>query len=132
MKSSGCTILGCGTDIVEISRLRQAVKRWQKGFLERVFTPREIKYAMRRRFYLQHLAGRFAAKEAILKALGDGFSIVHLKHIEIINNKHGQPEAALSGPLQKLCKRKQVQSIMISISHSHEYATAMAILTKTV
>ena len=64
-------ILGAGVDIVEIFRMKDAVKRWGEEFLTKIFTPREIKYSNSKKFPYQHLAGRFAAKEAVFKALGD-------------------------------------------------------------
>ncbi|MCM8813623.1 MAG: holo-ACP synthase [Candidatus Omnitrophica bacterium] len=121
-------VIGCGTDIVETERFKNAVRRWEQSFLERVFTAREIAYAMRRRFYQEHLAARFAAKEAVFKAFGDGFSRINFKDVEIINDENGRPRVLLYGVLEQLRRSRQVSSILISLSHSRAYAQAMALL----
>ncbi len=120
--------ISCGTDIIEIKRMKDALKRWKESFLNRIFTEKEINYSMRRKFYSEHLAARFAAKEAVLKAFGDGFSIVNLKDVEIINDKHGRPGVTLKRAMEKLRKKKNITQISVSMSHTRNYAQAMAIL----
>jgi holo-[acyl-carrier protein] synthase len=115
-------IVGSGIDIVEVKRLRRTVKKWGEAFLNRVFTEREIAYAKNRRSTYEHLAGRFAAKEAILKATDVGeFAF---KDIEIINNEMGKPYARIIKP-----NNKKYQ-ISVSISHIKDYAIASAVVTK--
>ena len=118
----------CGTDLIETKRIKQAVVRWKEPFLRRIFTLREIEYSMKRKFYFEHLAARFAAKEAVLKGFGDGFTVSNLKDVEIINDVHGRPNVILSGHMEKLRKEKNINTITISMSHTCDYAQAMAIL----
>ncbi|MCG2712112.1 MAG: holo-ACP synthase [Candidatus Omnitrophica bacterium] len=120
--------ISCGTDIIETKRMKNALKRWKDSFLKRIFTDKEINYSMKRRFYCEHLAARFAAKEAVLKAFGDGFSVVNLKDVEIINDKHGRPIVTLKREMEKLRKKKNITQICVSMSHTRNYAQAMAIL----
>ncbi len=114
-------IHGTGIDIIEISRVEAAIKRWGKDFLRHVFTQEEIAYASQHRFPAQHFAARFAAKEAVLKAFGDNAHI-SWKDIQITNDRHGKPECRYK---DKKFKKK----ILISISHTHNYAVASAIIT---
>lgn len=116
-------IVGTGVDITEVRRLRQAIEKWGNVFLERVFTREELKNAKTRPSCYQHLAGRFAAKEAVFKALGDmGLS---WKDIQILNNKEGKPYCML---LNGRCKGKKVH---LSISHIKNYAVASAVIEKS-
>ncbi|MBI4846086.1 MAG: holo-ACP synthase [Candidatus Omnitrophica bacterium] len=121
-------MVGCGTDIIETKRMKEAVKKWGASFLKRIFTQKEIEYSMKRRFYFEHLAARFAAKEAVLKAFGDGFSSANLKDIEIVNDKNGRPGVILKADMDKLKKKKKICSISVSMSHTKNYAQAIAIL----
>ncbi|MBU4304119.1 MAG: holo-ACP synthase [Candidatus Omnitrophica bacterium] len=121
-------IISCGTDIIETKRVKDAVKKWDKSFLRRVFTQQEIDYSMKRRFYFEHLAARFAAKEAVLKAFGDGFTGANIKDVEIKNDKNGRPNVILKGDMEKLRKKKKIHTITVSMSHTKDYAQAMAIL----
>ena len=108
---------GIGIDIVEIERLKQAIDKWGDLFMNRVFTKTEIEYSMQKRFPYQHLAARFAAKEAVMKAFGKGE--ITFKEIEIFNDKFGRP----------FCKiHKKNGKIHLSISHAHKYAIASAVI----
>jgi len=111
----------CGVDIIEVRRIREAVKRWGEDFLKRVFTPRELQTAKDKASIYEHLAGRFAAKEAVLKAFG--IKDITFKDIEIINREDGKPDCVL------LKDNKDID-IHISISHIKNYAVATAIITK--
>jgi len=115
-------IIGTGVDITEVNRLRKAVEKWGKDFLERIFTQNELENAKTRGSLYQHLAGRFAAKEAIFKAL----SVRELtwKDVEILNDKDGRPIAKIIN--QKIKKA----DIHLSISHVKSYAVASAIITQ--
>lgn len=109
---------GHGVDIVEIKRLERAVKRWGDVFLERVFTEKEIAYSKKKHYPLQHLAARFAAKEAVFKAFGTRPAL-NFKDIEIFNDPYGRP----------CCRVKnKLEPVFLSISHTHEYAVASAII----
>jgi len=115
-------ILGTGVDITEVKRLRQAIEKWGDAFLSRVFTKTELKNAEKRVSLYQHLAGRFAAKEAVFKALGD--ANLSWKDLEILNDKEGRPICKI------LNSKIKKASIQISISHVKNYATAIAIASQ--
>lgn len=115
-------IIGTGVDITEVRRLKMAVEKWGDDFLKRIFTAEEIENAKMHGSLYQHLAGRFAAKEAIFKALGDaGLS---WKDISICNDKEGRPIARILN-----AKNKKID-IHISISHVKNYAVANAVIAQ--
>ncbi len=119
------TIKGLGNDILEIARLRRVIDTHGKRALSRLFTPKERLYCLKHKDSVLHFAGRFAAKEAIVKALGCGFGkIASWQDIEILNNDAGKPEVFLS---PKLSTKFQNPHILLSISHCKQYATAVAI-----
>jgi phosphopantetheine--protein transferase-like protein len=122
-------IHGIGVDLIEIKRIKRAKERFGKTFLNRVFTDEEIKYCQAHsKAEDQHFAGRFAAKEAVLKALGTGWPFVSLKDVEIIKDSvTGAPEVVLYGNILGIANRFRVSSILLSISHTKEYAIAQAI-----
>lgn len=116
---------GLGNDIIEISRMRQSIERHGQHFLNRLFSQREQDYCYKFKDPVPHFAGRFAAKEAIAKALGTGFGAQLSWHdLEVLNDDHGKPVVLLSDALQK---RYEHPHILVSISHSADYATAVAI-----
>lgn len=120
-------ILGIGNDIIEVDRIKYNIERYQKRFLNRVFTPYEQEYCLKRKEPSLHFAGRFAAKEAVVKALGTGFSQgLTWIDIEIRNNEKGKPYVFLTPALTALFNSL---NLLISISHCHDYATAFAIWT---
>jgi len=114
-------ILGTGIDIIEIQRIQKAIDRWGKNFLTHVFTEKEIQYAQDHKFPTQHFAARFAAKEAVFKAIGDNPNI-YWKDLEILNDQKGKPYCIFS---DKSFKNK----ILISLSHTENYAVASAIIS---
>ena len=119
--------MGCGVDVVELPRLRQAIARGGAAFLRRVFTPREQAYAKaRRRTSLLHLAGRFAAKEAVIKAIFqlDPRHVPAMNQIEIRNDRLGRPRAVL------LVTRRRPLTIHVSLSHVDTVAVASAIVLR--
>jgi holo-[acyl-carrier protein] synthase len=119
-------IEGLGNDILEIARIRESIERHGAHFLSKLFTPKEQEYCHRFKDPAPHFAGRFAAKEAIAKALGTGFGAeLSWLEIEILNDDHGKPVVSLS---QALNQRLGPHQLLVSISHSTEYATAVAIL----
>jgi holo-[acyl-carrier protein] synthase len=115
---------GIGCDLLDIERLRAAVGRRGHPFLQRLFTPAELTYCLRHRDPLPHLAARFAAKEAIVKALGTGFG-AHLgfHDIEILNEPSGRPIAHLS---PRAAAHFGPGSLLISLSHTATQAMAIA------
>ncbi len=122
-------IKGIGTDIVEVSRIERESSRLGTGFLERIFTPGEIDYCERKRRRFESYAARFAAKEAFLKALGtggrDGISWLD---IEVVRDGRGRPGLVLHGRAREIARERGVAAVFISLSHSHELATAVAVL----
>lgn len=116
---------GTGVDIIEISRIRESIKRYQSHFLNKIFTEYEQQYCMKHRDPAPHFAGRFAAKEAIVKALGGFREQLAWTDIEIRNDAGGQPKVLLSPHIHEALLAPQ---FLISISHCREYATAIAIL----
>ena len=122
-------IIGSGLDIVEVKRIDKAVRKWGDDFLKKVFTAREIRYASSRRHAHQHLAARFATKEAVLKAFGGGWTrTLPLKDVEVINDKNGKPEIRLHREAKEISARMKVANILVSISHTRDHAIANAIL----
>lgn len=124
-------ILGMGVDIVEIYRMKDAMKKWGDSFLTKIFTPREIKYSTARRFAHQHFAARFAAKEAVVKAFGEPSKHpIRWTEIEVLNDKEGKPVIEFHNDALKLKKKKRVGDVAVSMSHSKDYAIANVILMK--
>jgi holo-[acyl-carrier protein] synthase len=121
------TVIGIGIDLEDISRVERVFS--SPRALARVFTPHEIDYCQPKRHRFQHLAVRFAAKEAVFKALGTGLSGgLHWTDAEIRNKPSGKPYLILSGPAQALADRLGVETILVSLSHSRQYAIAQVLL----
>lgn len=115
-----------GADIIEIERVRAALAR-HPAFDVRILSAREMEYYREKADPLPFLAGRFAAKEAVLKCLGVGLSKVSWHDFEIIPDELGAPRVNCGPPIQKIMRDKGISSIKISISHSRDYAMAVAI-----
>lgn len=125
-------IFGTGVDIVEISRVKEAIEKWGEGFLGKVFTDREIHYSNSRRISAQHFAARFAAKEAVIKAFGEPRKHpLNWTDIEVLNDGEGKPVIEFHNGALKLKKKKGIGAVIVSLSHSKEYAIANAILMKS-
>ena len=122
-------ILGHGIDIVETSRIRRLVEQHGEHFLERVFTPAEQRYcAGNPKRYFEHLAGRFAAKEAVLKVLGTGWrGGIAWTDIEVRPEPSGQPKVYLTGESARIAAELGISRWHVSISHIETHATASAI-----
>lgn len=121
-------ILGIGNDIIEIERIRKSIDTHGLRILSKLFTTKEQDYCLKHKDPVPHFAGRFSAKEAIVKALGTGFG----EHatwldIEIINEQNGKPTVHFSNAMEK---RLKGTTVMISISHCQLYVTAFAIWTR--
>lgn len=118
-------IKGLGNDIIEISRVREAHKEHGQAFLDRLFTQKEQEHCSAQKDSIPRFAGRFAAKEAIAKALGCGIGKDAAWHdLEVLANGDGKPEVHFSGELKK---RFNDPKVLITISHCKEYASAVAI-----
>ena len=121
-------IVGIGTDIVETLRIARMIERHGEIFLNRVYTPYEIDYCRQRKASTQHYAGRWAAKEAILKTLGTGWSRgIRWRDIEIRNDLSGKPAVILDGIGAEIARRLGIDQVLISISHCRTHATAYAL-----
>jgi holo-[acyl-carrier protein] synthase len=121
-------IIGLGIDATDIPRVGDVFKRYGDRFLRRVFTDEEIAYCTRRRDPVPHLAGRFAAKEACMKALGTGHSRgVLWKDIEVVR-RGGPPQLRLHGGAERRAAGMRVQKSLLTITHSDALAVAQVIL----
>jgi len=126
----GGKVIGIGTDIIECVRIAQMIEKHGEIFLNRVFTAREIQYCSTRRAANQHYAGRWAAKEAVLKVLGTGWARGILwTDIEVVNEVSGAPAIRLDNRAVEIASERGIHQIQISISHCCAYATAFAIGT---
>ncbi|HDS16753.1 MAG TPA: holo-ACP synthase [Proteobacteria bacterium] len=126
------TIIGIGSDMVKISRIEALLERYREHFSERVFTAREIDYASPKKRPALHLAARFAAKEAFLKALGRGLGAgLEWRDIEVVNNAFGRPELKLYNKADKLCNELNRATAWLSLTHEQEFALAFVVLEKT-
>jgi holo-[acyl-carrier protein] synthase len=120
-------ILGIGTDIIECPRIGKMIENHGELFLRRVYTQREIRYCQARKHAIEHFAGRWAAKEAILKAIGTGRSRgIAWTNIEVRNDQDGRPRVLVCGAAKETARNRGIGDILISISHCRTYATAYA------
>lgn len=125
MNNNHNAIKGLGNDIIEVDRIRQAIDRHGSPIIEKIFTVKERDYCLKYSNPPERFAGRFAAKEAVSKALGTGIgNHISWHDIEIINDKNGKPILILSDNIKIKFKNPK---IVISLSHTSTYATAVAI-----
>ncbi len=120
-------IYGIGTDIVRVERIRDVVVRWGDRFLRKVFTEDEISYCFKKRNPFPSLSVRFAAKEAMIKALGARSSL-DFRDIETINDENGRPEIRVKGRLEKVFMNHALRKAHLSLSHEKEYGVALVVL----
>ena len=122
-------ILGLGVDIIEVERIRSSHQRFGERFLNRILHPNEISYSLSHKDPGPFLAVRFAAKEAISKAFGTGIGAQLSWHdMEVARRESGEPYVILHGPGQKLLESRGARMVLISLSHTQNYATAVAVL----
>ncbi len=121
-------IVAHGIDLVDFPRIEEMVNRHGKRFLNKVFTATEQAYAKANKNGIEKLAGRFAAKEAILKLMGTGWrGKIAWTDIEIVNNPAGRPEVTLRGEVEKLAEELGIKHISVSITHTANFAIASAV-----
>ncbi|KUK82412.1 MAG: Holo-[acyl-carrier-protein] synthase [Pelotomaculum thermopropionicum] len=120
-------LAGVGTDIIEIDRVERAVQRGGRRFLERVFTPAECFFCDARKDRFACYAARFAAKEAVLKALGSGLAGCRWVDVEISREEGGPPKVKLSGTAAEIIKKNGIAEVLVSLSHNRKYAVAFAV-----
>jgi len=125
-------IVAHGIDLVDCPRIEEMVERHGERFINRVFTAAEQAYAEANKNKVEKLAGRFAAKEAVLKLMGTGWrGKIAWTDIEVVNNTAGQPEVTLSGEVKKLADNLGIKHISVSITHTANFVIASAVaLTK--
>jgi len=123
-------IVGVGVDLCEVARMRQTVAR-TPGFVRRVFTQDEQDYSMRARDPAERLAARFAAKEAVLKALGAGIGSSPLRDVEVVRAPSGAPTVVLHGAAAALAAERGVTAWKVSLTHTKTMAEAVAIALST-
>jgi len=122
-------ILGTGIDIIEIDRIKESVDKFGDHFLNKIYTKTELEYCLKKSSKYQHLAARFAAKEAVYKALTTGWhEAATWQDIEITNEPNGMPIVTLKGKLKTFLSTDK--SLKISISHSRDYVACIAIVYK--
>lgn len=122
-------IVGLGVDLARASRFAKLLAQGKRGVIDRVFTPDEQTYSLGMKDPAPHLAARFAAKEAFVKALGLGLrGGMRWQEIEVVRNELGAPSLRLSGQAEKIAAERQVAKIHLSYSHEGDYATATVIL----
>ena len=116
--------ISCGTDIIEIERIKKSIEKHEDKFKENLYTEKEVEYCESRKAQkYQHYAARFAAKEAIFKAISKVLSENYsFKDFEIINDENGKPEVFLKSQID------EIENIDISISHCRDYAVAMVVV----
>jgi len=121
-------IVAHGIDLVENERIRHVWEQHPDQFLNRILTPVERAYCERRKNPVPHIAGRWAAKEAILKALGTGWrGAIAWTDMEITNDSAGQPHVSLSGHTREVAEGLGIGRVLLSITHTEHYAAASAI-----
>jgi holo-[acyl-carrier protein] synthase len=121
-------IIAHGIDLVDRPRIKQMVQRHGQRFLNRVYTTKEQQYAESHRDKIEKLAGRFAAKEAVLKLMGTGWvGKIAWTDIEVVNNSAGQPEVAITGEVKRIAEKLGINQISVSITHTANFAIASAI-----
>jgi len=121
-------ILGTGIDIVECLRIAQMIERHGELFITRVFTDHEIEYCSARKAATQHYSGRWAAKEAVLKALGTGWRRgISWRDIEIRNDKSGAPTVKLRGGARDVMEAAHITRLHVTISHCRSFAVAYVV-----
>lgn len=121
-------ILGVGTDIIEVERIRKNIENGSH-FKEKVFSKNEIDYCEKKSNKAESYAARFAAKEAFFKALGTGWrNGMSFKEVEIMNNELGKPQINLYGKAKEIAEKQNISNIHVSVSHIKEIASSVVIL----
>jgi holo-[acyl-carrier protein] synthase len=122
-------ILGIGTDVIEVQRIRESIEKYGERILKRLFTPVEIEYCSSRKNAALHYAGRFAVKEATFKAMGRGWGgDISWKDVETTNEPSGAPRLHFYGKALEIVTEKKMTASYVSISHIEQIATAIVVL----
>ena len=122
-------IVGMGVDLAEVDRIREAIRRYGRRFVDRIYTPAEIAYVERKANRFERYAGRFAAKEAGMKAIGTGWKRgVRWQDFEVANLPTGRPTLKLHGEAARIADQLGVKLISLSITHTAQLGMAQVIL----
>ena len=122
-------IVGTGTDLCEVPRIKAAIERYGDKFIRRIYTPLEIAYVERKANKFERYAARFAAKEAGMKAIGTGWRHgVTWQDFEVANLRSGKPTLKFTGVAAKVAERLNVKNVALSITHTSELGMAHVIL----
>lgn len=122
-------ILGIGTDLAEVARIRHSIERFGERFVNRIYTDGERSYAASKANSAERFAARFAAKEAGMKAIGTGWNLgVTWKDFEVVNERSGRPALRLSGVARAVAERLGVKRTSVSLTHTCDVAMAVVIL----
>lgn len=122
-------VFGIGIDVVETSRIESSISQFGEQFLSRIFTLDERAYCDKNKRAVLHYAARFAAKEAVSKALGTGIGKdVAFTEIEITKKESGEPSILLHGKAKEFAESKEIQQVLISLTHAEHYAAANAVV----
>ncbi len=125
-------IIGLGVDLIEIDRVKRAHLKHGQRFIDRLFTPGEAQYCLRKKDPYPSLSGRFAAKEAVIKAFSHGFgSRWKWTQIEVVREPSGKPALKLTGIMEKLRAQRKINQMHLTIAHSKRDATATVIFEST-
>ncbi len=125
-------IIAHGIDLVDCERIEKMLTRHEARFLNRVFTPNEQAYSARTQNRVERLAGRFAAKEAVLKLIGMGWrERISWTDVEVVNNHLGQPEVVLAGQVRDIAEQMGIERVSLSITHAANLAIASAVALGT-
>jgi len=121
-------IIGIGTDITECLRIARMIERHGDLFLSRVYTSREIQYCTNRKQTTEHFTGRWAAKEAVLKAIGTGWRRgISWRDMEILNDRSGKPTLSILGGVREVAEELRIAKLLVTISHCRTHATSTVI-----
>jgi holo-[acyl-carrier protein] synthase len=125
-------VLGIGSDIIECLRIAQMIERHGELFVHRVYTETEIEFCSSRKAATQHYAGRWAGKEAVLRAIGvEWVRGIAFRDIEILDSEGGRQVVGLTGEVREWCRKLGIEQIQISVSHCRSHATAYALALGT-
>lgn len=121
-------IIGIGIDAVDVERIRALLERYGNRFINKVFQPEEATYCMSQHDPAQHFAARYAAREAVAKALGTGFSGISWREIAVVRDADGAPKVSLCGAAERKASSMGVKRIWLSLTHTNTLAIAVAVL----
>ena len=125
-------LYGIGFDLVQVSRMEAALRRWEERFHNKVFTPEEIRYCLRKKNPVPNFAARFAAKEAFVKALGIGIRRgVYWKDVEVRRGPLGKPLLKVYGRAEEICGQEGIDGLFLSLTHDGDYSGAMVVLERS-